>query len=323
MTGYLHLPPLWVMDQFDHRNPSANHVDQHADMTSAADMVWAASISDDIAICFARDGFVSFVYADHAEVGGSGNDHEILADRISLANAHIACLHSAMAIVDQTSSEGDAITHLTAVHSTDSGMSANDPVTRALLSLPPGRQLNPWCIGSHAHVETTWVPFRHPVSREAVKDSVDRLTALAAGGIDRIRRYEMLLHAGVALQEGNYSLALITASALAEHAAVRLWQQQARDIGGGAGGIVANDAFNRLGAGHLLRLLRMSGAVPEALYLDLDRTRCARNKWAHGLEVPAADVVAVSQKAAAWSMAIADGLNFIVWPTLTLGGWTF
>jgi len=228
-----------------------------------------------------------------------------------------------MAAVDHTGAPGDAVTHLTAVHGRDSGMSANDPVTRALLDLPPGRHLNPWSIGGHPSVEATWLPHRHPISPRAVESSVDRLTALAAGGIERLRRYELLLQAGVAMQESNYALALITAGALAEHAAVRLWQQRAKDIGSAADGIAANNAFDGLAASHLLRLLRMSGAVPESLYLDLDRTRHARNKWAHGLEVPTADAATGAQKAAAWSMAIADSLDFVVWPTLTLTGWTF
>jgi len=82
MTGYLHLPPLWVMDEFDHTDSTGNHVDQNVDIATADDIVCERAINDDIAVCFARDGFAAFIYGEDAEIGGTGAVPEMLADRL-------------------------------------------------------------------------------------------------------------------------------------------------------------------------------------------------------------------------------------------------
>lgn len=247
----------------------------------------------------------------------------MLSARVTVANSHIACLHAAVALVDHASAESLVVTHLTVVHGRDTGLGVHDAVVRSLLQLVPERQLNPWTIGGHPHVEVTWVPHRHAISPAAVRTSIEWLRALMTGGLDRLRRYELLLPAGVALQEQSFGLTLTTAWALAEHAAVQTWKRTAEAMSTASGTITSNRAFAGMGAAHFLALLRTSGAFPEDLWGVLDKARRARNAWVHGLEAPTLEVATDALGGAAWAMAIADELDFIVYPVGTPLGYTF
>lgn len=94
-----------------------------------------------------RDGFVAFLYSEGSEIGWSGNLLEMRSSRISVANAHIACLHAALAQVDNYPAESDVVTHYTAMHGRSSGLSASDPLRRALVELAPQRSLHPIILG--------------------------------------------------------------------------------------------------------------------------------------------------------------------------------
>ncbi len=314
VTAYMHVPSLWVVDDFDGDNP-IHMAGYGLDPATGDDIVVAQAINENISVWVCRDGFVAFLYSERSEIGWTGNPIEMRAARISVANAHIACLHAALAQLDNYPAESDLVTHYTAMHGRGDGLSASDPLRRALVELGPKRSLNPMILGGLPVTKVTWVPHRHTMSPLAVQTSVDWLAAIAAGGLERLRRYELLLQAGIAFQESNYSLATITSWALAEQAMRRIWANVVRELARDTSSISAHDAFDRLNAEYLLSLLRMCGAVPEPLYLDLKKTKKVRNDWEHNLRAPSREEAVTAQMSAALVMAAADGLPFVVHPT--------
>lgn len=321
VTGFLPVPPLWVQEDYA-PGWGGTHIN-NPDVTISNDVMCARAVSQGIAVVVARDGFITFGFAEDSAIGAAGNPSEILGERIAVINGFLACLHSAMSEVDRRNAHGDVATHLTVVNARGRGFSTSNPVARALLKLAPDREIHAWSTGGQPHVESTWVPIRHPVSTRAVEAAIDRLQGLLDGGVERLRRYELLLQSGLAYCESNYEQSIIMSGALAEHACRRLWQSESLSIGHAVGTVVKRDAFERLNAADVLSLLRMSGAVSEELYRLLNATRLARNRWVHGLAPITGDEADDAQKAAAWSMALADGLDFIVWPTLEHEGWSF
>lgn len=56
-TGYLHVPPLWVRDDFAPDDFERRIVTQHVDVSTAGDLISAETLSEDISVWFCRDGF--------------------------------------------------------------------------------------------------------------------------------------------------------------------------------------------------------------------------------------------------------------------------
>jgi hypothetical protein len=319
-TGYMHLPPLWVVDDIDDDEArSLSATVRGVDLDKASDIVARQSVAPGIDATFARDGLVLFEYGPDATFGNEDTAKDALSARIALANAHRASLATAMSEVDHVGHQPVSINHLTAVHARDD-IAVNDPVSRALIA-QTGRHLSGWAIGTMPFVDVRWVPMRASASAAAAQQSLDLVGEICSGGLERVRRYDMLLRASEATHESNYNLALVTAWELIENAARRLWREYAVAIGASLGGKVTSKGFDRIGAEHLLTLLRMSG-LPQHVYERLNAARGARNGWTHRLKAPSIDDALGALEGAAFVMALADNTTFVV-PTMGPVGFTF
>lgn len=316
----MHIPGLWIDERAAEEDvPGVSD----RDLTDAATVVANGCVGQDCWIWISHDGLVMFLFSEDGPTNGAGNPFDVLAARLTFANAHLACLHAACAEVDSRAFPCMSVSHLTAVRAEDGIFSSNDGMADALMDMAPGRNTAGWRFGSSPFVEATWVPSRHPVSPAAAQRSIEMVSAIAQGGIECLSRYALIQKAAVALEAHDFALALISSAALLEHGCRRLWADSISVLTQQMGGHTSAHAFEQISLAHLADLLRAVAVLPESLYLKVDRIRKVRNGWAHGLIEPSLDDAVQGLEAAAKVMAAADGLDFVVLPSRGLGGFTF
>jgi hypothetical protein len=280
-TGYLHLPALWVVDTPADTLEQVLHGDR--DLQGAAgDVIAERVIAEGITGSFRRDGLALFEFTEPPYAEARGID--FLFARLTLVNAHLACLYASVLDIDGHGLERMTVTFHNAAHQRfdEPGTVYADVHTKALMK-HDGYAVLGSAVGSVFHVEVTWVPSRRAVSAAAVSESLDRLAVLAQGGLEVLGRYEVLVRASVAAQVHDFASTVILSWAVIENAITNLWQHAVRELAGRLGGNPDVKPYKRLNAEATLNLLRTVGVLPDEAHAELNRVRVARNRWSHSL----------------------------------------
>lgn len=306
-SGFVHLPPIWIVDDMPvdglRLRPSSE------DVSEAADVVVTCAIGSGVEVHVTRDGLVLFDCSDEPFTGGPAS--YVLSARLTLANAFLACLHSAVLHVDRFRFERIVVTHSNAVHRRDGTLFVNEAVARALLQ-HDGHSLSGWVLGGGIHATTSWIPSRHLLSTEALHTAVDRRRFLMNGALEQLRRYELLAKATVAAQEHDFALTLIIGWSLVEQALMRLWREAVEALAASNDGNPTFTPYTRMNIKTVLDLLRTTGDLTDEIYEDFNNLRRSRNAWAHRLAPVDADTAERAIAAAGAALAAADRTPFVM-----------
>ena len=255
----------------------------------------------------------------------------VFVRRVSLMNAHVACLHTALLGLDEMVIDVTALTPNLVFPM--SGYEASRPVT-----LPTTWLAEVWAardLSSYDHVhepmQRDWRLRRGEVVNKAtVERSFEMLGELLSNEhADRlVPLSELLVRSAAAYREHDYSQALILAWAVIEAVMQEAWgayldDNHTRIVDGTEASFITPARKKRLegmNASLMTEMLSIVDRIPHQLYKDIDRVRGQRNKWIHDLGPVSADDASLSLSAAQHMIYLVDKIFLSVPLSLGISG---
>ena len=271
--AFLLHPPLWCGDE-----PAEQTKE------SLTESVWRAHLQIGLEMSVTREGLVLIDFRgwDETSKAEAVRDHDVDAMvavdecRVAVANAFIACLHTALATEQATGLRSQVITPIEVVHVTDIDLPTaffftDHPLTTLFSAALPGSA------------------FEDSDARMVVAESATLETAsalldvlLSQRGLDGARTAALLLRATKATEDEEYGLALIIAWSLSEQMLNARWVEYLRGQG------ASNARVRKLQerdwtASVVTEALSVAKQLDDEHYTALNAVRKARNRWAHEL----------------------------------------
>lgn len=306
VSAYYHWPTLWVGAAPDwYRNHSVR--EQGIDVRVLRDEVYRDTLAVGVPVRVLREGMFIFDFCDWEPGRPLSSDDptdydfdevaSIALRRATLMNAHLACLHTAIAKLQNFS-------HVMMV------VTPSDIISIQSFEESWGGAGSHSLAGelSMSSFPTTYNPYMPPdsdwrlrfrgltVELPTLRESFRLLNSITNNGSESLLDFiDLYARGGRAYQDHNYSLCLVTSWTICERLLYKTWERYLKDnrqkeTEHGVVPFINRDRKKRLEdsrsftASVVSEVLSLTERLPYDTYKELSEIRQARNRWVHDLE---------------------------------------
>ncbi len=324
-SAYYHWPGLWV-DSAPAWIQAPSLEDQDADVSVLADEVYREILAAGLRVRVLREGMFIFDFSEWEPGRPLHIDAEpdfdasasVALQRATLMNAHLACLHTAIAKVQNFSNRMMIVTpsEMISISSFEESWGGTGSDTR-LSALTMSRFTSTYTPNLPPSFD--WrLQFRSlAVKLETLQESFRLLNAIVDhDSEDMLDMVDLLARGCGSYQEHNYALCLVVEWTLCERLLQTIWQRyieenRVREIEDMLTPFITKKRKEALGdsrnfsAAVVSEILSLTGQLPHDIYRRLTESRKARNDWVHR-------IVPVSREAALQSVRVAQDMLCLV-----------
>jgi hypothetical protein len=318
VAGYYLWPPVWVGSR-----PSTPIIPETVKLLG--EEAFRTKLAAGISVKVLRGGMFLFDFTDWPPGRALPEDSkpsfdeqaEVLLHRVTVLNAHLACLYTALAHLQRFSLDKMALSpgDLIGSRSLDEeGISFGDlRTTWLVLAQFPSTYAAGLPIEFDLRMSSRTLVIEIATLEESFQllDSILQHQAPHA-----LLIAELHMRSCKAYEDHNYNLCLITAWAIIERLLQTLWTRYVDDyrekqIDGAAVTLINADRKSKLTesrdftASVVSEILSLTERLPFSLYRDLSTIRKARNDWIH-------DLIPVSREAAGLAIQTSEGMLSLV-----------
>lgn len=316
---------------------------QSIDVTVLADEVFRGELSIGVPVRVLREGMFIFDFSAWEPgrplpVQDDPGDFDVIAAialrRSTLMNAHLACLYTAIARLQDIAPQGTMVvtpSELITINSFEESWGGTGGDTR-LSALSQARFASTYGVGLPPCFD--WrLMFRFPtVEVPTLEESFRLLNTITNHSSESLLdTVDLYMRGCRAQQDHNYSLALVMMWTICEQLLQKLWRRylndnRQRELDGNKVPFVTRERKKALedsrtfSASVVSEMLSLVGRLPLHLYKELTKARKTRNRWVHDLAPVSREAAQSSVKAAEQMLRFVEGVDLEIPLNLSLHG---